>query len=267
MATKTFTYTEAVIGRTQLDIVVSVAMVDYTIMLNDRLLTSGTIESAGLKSFIMPKEAYLNTLVVTATPTPGSTADTVIITIKLTKYSDDKNIRSVIERFVPSIVYNTTVDRWVSNLCIRPEGFLTLGNQLGAFFGGQLKLIDSDTVTNSELGTLVKFSSNQQPGYPKVFKTITSNSAVAPNITAFRMKIGSSNYYTDLYSGQWQVREGVFKSYVPRDRYHNSNSFGFFGDAMIGQSMEVTMQFSPGGIGQMSLASIGYDISTGSNTI
>lgn len=267
MATKTFTYTESPVGRTELMIATDKALVDYTIVLNGRTFKTGQLSTNGFKKFAIPKESLSNTLVVTAVPTPGLVAEDVIITISLERYLDDRNIKSVIDRFIPTIVYNTQIDRWVSNLCIRPEGFLTLGNQLGSFYGGQLKLVDSATVFNSELGTLIKFNSNQQPGYPKVFKTISANSAFAPINTAFRMKIGNSNYYTDLYSGQWQVREGAFKSYVPRDRYYLPFSYGFTGDQMIGQSMEVTMQFNPGEIGQLSLASLGYEISTGSNTI
>jgi hypothetical protein len=213
---------------------------------------------------LLPIDEVTNIVTITYTPAPGEVADNITVTDWLFQLAEQKQEIAYAEKFYATIVFDTMINRWVSNLCIRPEGFLPLGYELAAFKGGKLYKVNSGTGTNS-LGSLVTINTNSNYIYPKSFKTIALNSNNPPTQTSFRIQSGGANYWSDLFSNQWTKREGISSSYVPGDMFYSNDPFS--GEPMIGNSMVVSMAFTPGAINNLGYCSVGHQISTGVTAI
>lgn len=238
-------------------------LLNYSVYLNGQFIDSGRMETAGSVSGWLPTLSTSNELVVDVDA--DITFDGNDITAELTVQTFiTKEALPSTAQLPETYIYTHKMNRWVSNLCSRPNGYLNLANRLLEFKASTPNAIDEGTGSVGGLGEGLIYWSTAQPTLPKSYKTIAINAPAPPRVTMLRTD-GFYPYYADLLPEQWNYREGLHQSYFPRDMYDGGN--GLTGQLIIGKETEVEMWFNHEEINGTSISTIGFNQSHGINTL
>lgn len=193
-------------------------------------------------------------------------------------YASSINNRfDIYDKLGKTMCFNYDQNQWNENFEFTPEWMELNGTDVFGFKAGSLYLMESDTTNyNTFFGVQypvrVCFTINNNPSVIKDSVNVSVEGSVAPDYTVVYSDTPNQQI-TDLISGDFKIKEGVFYAALLRDRL-SPNAVGtaeqklYSGDVMKDPAPKVMMEFQRyTGLMWVDFINVGFLISRGHASI
>jgi hypothetical protein len=174
-----------------------------------------------------------------------------------------------------TLVYKNEADRWMGSFDMEPEWLTSVADKTYAFKEGQTYQLNAGTDYNNFFGTQtysqIMFLLNADPSKIKEYSTMAIEGNIKPDFVHLQTETPNLQR-TDLRADDFIGKEGVFYTYIKRDRLSPNVTGSYLlkqniGDKMRGPWIKVMLQFEGSELLQFRFVNIDFKMSAGHTKI